>query len=186
MTRVEYSSLKEALIAAATMGAASTLADFLWAYWSLPHRMLYGLLHGALLCLLLGLVLGLLAPRRPWMRAGAGALLVGVASAASFYLLAPLLGWSALFASWMILWLLTAMLNRWIRAQTSTAAVGLLRGLCAALLSGAAFYAVSDMWLSPPPGGPDYPVFFLKWTFAFLPGFVCLLIRWSDLEAATD
>lgn len=178
MNRVEYRSLVHALEASTAMGAASTLADFVWAFWSLPHRMVYGLVHGAALCLFLGLVLGLLAPRRPWPRAAGGALLVGVISAASFYLLAPLMSWWALFASWMILWMLTALLNRWIRDDASSVETALLRGVCAAVLSGAAFYAVSDMWLSPPPGGPNYLVFFLKWTFAFWPGFFCLLIRY--------
>ena len=55
------------------------------------------------------------------------------------------------------------------------------RGVVAALLSGVAFYLVSGMWTSPPRGGPDYPRFFLNWTFAFFPGFLALF--WTGQDA---
>jgi class 3 adenylate cyclase len=46
----------------------------------------------------------------------------------------------------------------------------------AALLSGAAFWAISGIWLEREPGGPNYAWNFLCWTFAYFPGFAALLV----------
>jgi hypothetical protein len=51
----------------------------------------------------------------------------------------------------------------------------LVRGVSAAILSGLAFYAISGIWLKPPPGGPHYLTNFVSWTIAFFPGFLALL-----------
>jgi hypothetical protein len=98
-------------------------------------------------------------------------------SAVSFYAIFPLVGMSAMFISWMFLWILTSLLNRWIKRNQEQLKVSLMKGGSAAILSGLAFYAISDIWLAPPPDGPHYGVNFLSWTVAFLPGFLALFLN---------
>jgi hypothetical protein len=169
-----------ALLAALFMGAISTFGDFAWARWVPGHRAVYGLLHGAVICLCLGLAIAAhaVARRTPAPRAVAGAaagLVIGIVCAGGFYLLAPAVGWSAMFLMWMLFWILFAVVQRWLVAGGSRAEA-ILRGLVAAVLSGAAFYAISGIWLRPAPGGPNYAWNFLCWTFAFLPGFIALFV----------
>jgi hypothetical protein len=164
-------TLVQALLAAVLLGAASTLGDFVWANWQLRHRMTYGLIHGAAICLCIGAVIG---ARAGTLAAGAAAgPVVGLLAAGAFYLLAPAVGYSAMFPAWMLFWLCFGGLQGLLTGDRRPGPA-IARGLAAAVLSGIAFYLVSDMWTRPPRGGPDYPVFFLKWTFAFLPGFAAL------------
>jgi hypothetical protein len=162
-----------AVVGALLLAALSTFGDFVWARFVSAHRTPLGLIHGTLLLLAMGLYLGALRGR-PARGALAGAL-VGLCAAASFYVLAPLLGYSAMFVSWMALWLgfafLDARLRGGVRARELFA-----RGLAAAVGSGLAFYAISGIWTKPAPGGPSYPYHFLCWTIAFLPGFGALLL----------
>lgn len=162
-----------AVVGALLLAALSTLGDFVWARFVTRHRTVFGLVHGTLLLLAVGLYLGLLRgrPARGAL-AGAG---VGLLAAASFYALAPLLGWSALFVSWMALWIGFAVLDASLRGGVP-AREALLRGVLAAVGSGLAFYAISGIWTRPAPGGPNYPYHFLCWTIAFLPGFAALLL----------
>lgn len=164
-----------ALVGALLLGAASTFGDWAWARYRVRHTAIAGLLHGGLLLLGLGLHLGLRRGRPLRGALGGGA--VGLAAAASFYALAPWLGYSAMFPAWMGLWLGFALLD----ARALRAAVplreALARGALAALGSGTAFYAISGIWTRPRPGGPDYAYNFLCWTLAFLPGFLALLLE---------
>lgn len=173
------------ITAALVLAGLSTLADLIWALWIPTHRMVFGLIHGALLFMCMGIVLGILAGHgRPGPgttagvvgKAAGGELLVGLVGAGSFYLLFPWAGWTAMFIAWMIVWILTAFLNRSIRGSSESTGVTLGRGLAAAGLSGIAFWAISGIWLSPSPGGPNYLVNFGSWFVAFLPGFASLLI----------
>lgn len=161
------------LAGALLLGGLSTLFDFAWARLALPHRAVFGLAHGTLLLLALGLYLGALRGR-PGRGAAAGAL-VGLLAAASFYALAPLLGYAAMFASWMALWVGFALVDARLAGAASARAV-LGRGLLAAAGSGLAFWAIADIWLKPQPGGPSYAWNLACWTFAFLPGFAALLV----------
>jgi hypothetical protein len=165
-----------ALAGALLLGALSTLLDFTWARLALPHRAVLGLAHGTLLLLALGLYLGALRGR-PGRGAAAGAL-VGLLAAASFYALAPLLGYPAMFASWMALWVGFALVDARL-GGTASLREALVRGLLAAAGSGLAFWAISDIWLKPAPAGPRYAWNLACWTFAFLPGFAALLVRLS-------
>jgi len=162
-----------ALVGALVLGALSTLLDFAWARLSLPHRAVFGLAHGTLLLLALGPYLGTLRGR-PWHGSVAGAL-VGLLAAASFYALAPLLGYVAMFVSWMALWIGFALVDARLSGAPGSRAA-LARGLVAAVASGLAFWAISDIWLAPSPGGPRYAWNFACWTLAFLPGFAALLV----------
>ena len=115
------------------------------------------------------------APVLAFFGALAGAL-VGLLAAASFYALAPLLGYSAMFVSWMALWIGFAFLDAKLRGAAA-ARETLVRGVLAAIGSGIAFWAISGIWLRPSPGGPRYAYNFACWTLAFLPGFLALLLR---------
>jgi hypothetical protein len=161
-----------AVAGALVQGALNTVGDFVWARFVSAHRAVFGVLHGALLFLALGLFLGLVRGRPG--RGALGGAAVGLGAAASFYVLAPFLGYAALFPSWMALWIGFAFLDaRVLGAGTNRSA--LLRGSLAALGSGLAFYAISGIWTRPRPGGPDYAYHLACWTFAFLPGLLALL-----------
>ena len=93
--------------------------------------------------------------------------------AASFYLLAPLMRYSAMFVAWGVLWILIAYLDGPILRRTASGPA-LARGLAAAVLSGLAFYAVSGMWTNWNPDTINYLDHYARWVVAFLPGFLAL------------
>ncbi len=157
------------------MAAASTLGDFIWATWIPQHRGVYGMAHGILLFLVAGVVLGMPAGR-PAAGAVAGAL-VGTFAAGSFYVLAPVLGYSAMFVSWMGLWLALAVANARLSARSARISEIAARGALAAVTSGLAFYAISGIWRPFDPSGWDYAVHFGAWTIAYLPGFAALFVE---------
>jgi hypothetical protein len=159
---------------ALALAALNTFGDFLWARYVSSHRTVFGLIHGTVLLLALGLYLGWLR-FRPARGALAGAA-VGLLAALSFYALAPLLRWGAMFVSWMALWVGFAFVDGRLRGGAGTREV-LARGLLAAVGSGLAFYAVSGIWTRPAPGGPNYPYHYACWTIAFLPGLAALLLN---------
>jgi hypothetical protein len=180
-----------ALTGALLLAALSTLGDFVWANWRVRHFMLYGVLHGMAIFLAIGLFLG--GRTGAPLLGGIAGVVAGAAAAGSFYLFAPVLGYSAMFLSWILVWIALGLLNLWLAMRggagragagspsaTSGALLkdGLGRGVVAALASGAAFYAVSGMWFPFNPARWDYAVHFASWTVAFLPGFAALLWRW--------
>ena len=169
-------SPRVALLAAAGaalfLGAVMTAGDFIWAQFDVRHRVLNGLAHGALMCLCIGAVIGLRAGRlNEGLLAGP---LIGVLAAGAFYAIAPTLGYGAMLPAWMLFWICFALLQLWLTTGTLGTALG--RGLAAAVLSGAAFYMISGIWTRPSPGGPNYPLHFIYWSFAFLPGFIALFV----------
>ena len=159
-----------AVAAALFLGAVMTAGDFVWAYFDVRHNRWTGVAHGAVMCLCIGGVVGVRA-RRPVPGLIAGPL-IGVLAAAAFYAIAPTLGWGAMLPAWMLFWICFALLQRFLLNEMLSRA--LARGAVAAVLSGLAFYAISGIWTRPAPGGPNYLVHFLSWTFAFVPGFVTL------------
>ncbi len=166
--------IREAIVAALVLGGASTAGDMLWAGLSLRHRMVYGLVHGALICLAIGAFVGWRARQiRTGLAAGP---LIGFLAAGVFYLLAPRLGYYAMFPAWMFFWICFALLQRLLRRERAWASA-IARGLAAALVSGVAFYAISGIWTRPAPGGPNYLSHFAAWTMAFLPGFAALFVE---------
>lgn len=158
-----------ALIASLALGGVMTAGDFVWAALHIRHRVAYGVVHGAVMCLCLGLAVGAGA-RKPVAAAVAG-LVIGVVAAATFYALAPVLRWAAMLPAWMLLWVLFAVLQHRLR-RTEALRLVLLRGMCAALLSGMAFYLISGIWTRG--GEPDLARHFASWSFAFFPGFLAL------------
>jgi hypothetical protein len=176
--------LAEAITGSLAIAALSTAADFIWATWITSHRALYGFIHGSLLFLVIGLMLGRVAGR-----AAAGAIAgtcAGALAAGLYYVLAPLLGFSAMVVAWMAVWLgLAAVYSRLDARRTdpsrrhdSRVSLGAIvaRGLIAAVASGLAFYSISGIWRPFNPQGVDYVVHFVAWTFAYFPGFAALLL----------
>lgn len=162
-----------ALLAALFLGAVMTAGDFIWWHFDVRHSRWAGVLHGAAMCLAIGAVIGV-RENRPLRGIIAGPA-IGVLAAVSFYALAPTFGWGAMLPAWMLFWICFAILQHYMRPETLNVAV--IRGVSAAVLSGLAFYAISGIWTRPSPGGPNYLIHFLYWSFAFLPGFAVLFVR---------
>jgi hypothetical protein len=162
-------------LGAVLIAAVSTLGDFIWASLHLRHRPLYGLSHGTLLFLCIGLYLGALA-KQPVFGALAGAA-IGLLAAGSFYVLAPVAGYSVMFVVWAFVWLALALLaGRILRRKNPLTWNEVLgRGVAAAIGSGVAFYLISGIWRPFNPQGWDYAVHFLSWTVAYLPGFAAVI-----------
>jgi hypothetical protein len=166
-------------LATATLGAlaiatVSTVGDFIWAAGALRHRAVYGLTHGALLFLCVGAFLGW-ASGRPAAGALRGAA-IGLAAAGTFYVIAPLVGYSAMFVAWFGLWIALAAVHAGLRGVAAPTATTVTRGLLAALASGVAFYLVSGIWRPFDPAGWDYAVHVAAWTAAYFPGFAALFL----------
>src|SRR5215204_1752858 len=163
-----------ALVASLALGTIMTAGDAAWAMLHIRHRVVYGLVHGALMCLCLGLAVGVRA-RKPLAGVAAGPV-IGILAAAGFYAMAPALRWNAMFPAWMLLWILFGLLQHWMRPNEPLS-VGVVRGVAAAILSGGAFYAASGIWTEDSHEDPNLPWHFAAWSFAFLPGFVSLFFR---------
>ena len=164
-----------ALVGALLLGGLSTAYDAVWAAWIPRHRTVYGLVHGMTLLSAVGLVLGW-PPRRPWTGLLGGAV-AGLTAAASFYALAPWLRMSAMFPAWMLLWLLFAALDASLHRRSIVSRDTLVRGVMAAVLSGAAFWLISGIWLDGHAEEPNYTWNLARWVFAYFPGFAALVLR---------
>ena len=167
--------IRASLGGAASIAAVSTLGDFIWANWALQNRPLNGVLHGSLLFLCIGLYLGVPA-KKHLTGAVAGALIGGLA-AGGFYLIAPVLGRSAMFFLWFAAWIALGFLNQRLTRREVNLRAAFGRGVLAAVGSGVAFYLVSGIWFPFDPQGWDYLLHFGAWTVAYLPGFAALCIE---------
>jgi hypothetical protein len=176
--------IAEAITGSLAIAALSTAGDFIWATWIPSHRVLYGLVHGALLFLAIGLFLGRVAGRAS-AGAGAGAG-VGALAAGLYYLLAPMLGFLAMVVAWMATWLGLAAIYGYLRARRHDVGgrsdtrinLGAIagRGALAAVASALGFYLIAGIWQPFNPQGWDYAIHFVAWTVAYFPGFGALLI----------
>ena len=174
--------IRTAITSSLVLAATSTAGDFIWATWITSHRAVYGMAHGILLFVVAGFVLGVPAGR-PAAGAFTGAL-VGAFAAGSFYVMAPLLGYSAMFLSWVLLWLALAVANARLNARSARLSEVATRGAIAAVTSGIAFYFISGIWRPFNPAGWDYAVHFAAWTIAYLPGFAALMVGARSVSAA--
>jgi hypothetical protein len=162
-------------VGALVTAAVSTLGDYLWKN-ALPHgQPIYWFAHGALLFVVVGGCLGL-AARKPTAGAIGGAA-VGVVATAGFYVLRPVMGYSALFVLFVGLWVGLGLLNGRVLQPRDSLLVVLVRSALAAIGSGLGFYAISGIWFPFNPHGWDYARHFASWTIAYLPGFAALLLR---------
>ena len=162
-----------AIASALVMAAVSTTGDYLWKN-VLPHHIpIYGLAHGTLLFLTAGLCLGV-AAGKPALGAIGGAV-IGFSAAGSFYLLQPLMGYSAMFVLFIALWVALGLLNGRVLQQRESMRVVLIRSAIAAVGTGLGFYVISGIWFPFNPRGWDYLRHFVSWTVAYLPAFAALL-----------
>jgi hypothetical protein len=166
--------MRNAIVGALVIAAVSTLGDFVWAGLQLRHRVVYGLAHGALLFLCMGAYFGSLQ-KKTLIGALYGAA-IGLAAAGSFYVLAPIAGYSVMFFVWAFVWIALAFLVSILAARSASTAT-IVRGVIAMIGSGLGFYLISGIWRPFNPRGWDYAVHFLSWTLAYLPGFLALLVR---------
>ena len=167
-------SLIATIVGSVVIAAASTLGDFVWATWIPQHRAVYGMIHGTLLFGAIGLFLGTIVAR-PLAGSMAGGV-IGAAAAGSFYLLAPLAGYSAMFVVWVGVWMALGLLYARLSGARPGSHEVLARGAIAAAASGLAFYLISGIWRPFDPQGWDYAVHFGAWTCAYFPGFAALLV----------
>ena len=164
--------MKFALLSTAVVAAVATFGDWIWAAFLSQHLVVAGLIHGALLCLAMGAMLAL--PNRRVVVGAAAGIGVGIAAAALFYLLAPILRMGAMLPAWFALWVMLSAVTRALGVATRTWIETLARGVLAGLLSGAAFYLVADMWTGWDPSRINYAEHLARWAFAFAPGFLAL------------
>ena len=166
--------MRNAIIGALLIAAVSTLGDFVWAAAHLRHRVPYGLAHGAILFLCMGAYFGSLQ-KQTVLGALSGAA-IGLAAAGTFYVLAPVAGYSVMFLVWAFVWVALAVLvTRVLGVNRAPWNSALARGGIAMIGSGLGFYLIAGIWRPFDPVGWDYAVHFASWTIAYLPGFLALL-----------
>src|SRR5262245_3238697 len=166
------------LIGILIVALVSTAGDYIWYEFGVRHRVIVGILHGAVLLMAVGGVVGVAA-----RRVGAGLPIgaaAGVGGALAYYLIDTVTrGSVAMIAAWAVCWLLLAVGEGRLlqRPQRSWGEV-VTRGIVAAILGGLAFYAVVNiLWGRPPAGGRNYLVQFAAWTVAWAPGILALVTR---------
>jgi hypothetical protein len=163
------------------VAASATAADWVWYTFGVRHRLMTGVLHGALLLTVVGGALGALAGR--WLKGLPIGAIAGVGGALVYYAIAALIDRRpygvAIPVAWIVLWLLLATLDgRWLRAPARRPWREIVvRGTVAAALGGIAFFlVVGTLWGSPPASGRSYAIQFLAWAFAWSPGIVALSV----------
>jgi hypothetical protein len=152
----------------------STFGDFIWYHFGVRHRAVVGILHGAVLLMAVGGVLGVAAGR--FVKGLPLGVAAGIGGALIYYATEPLIGRSAMIASWMAVWLILAFLAGRVLRRMSIAET-LARGVAAAVLGGVAFYLVVGLlWGYPAGGQRNYLLQFVAWTFAWTPGILALTL----------
>ena len=174
-----WTGIGHALGGALLLALASTVGDFIWAHWQVAHRVVYGVIHGSVMCLCIGLVLGWRPGTARGLRISIPACVIGgTLISAAFYPLYHLMGNGAMIVCWMLLWIAFAAIGARVRQESAVSPV-LGRGILAALCSGAGFYPIYLLWTGA-VSDPSYLQFLLAWLVAFLPGFLFLLVRRAD------
>ena len=167
--------LTPALVGSLLLATLSTIADYVW-FLDIPqHQVSSGTIHGATLFAALGAYLG-------WRKGKAGVgLLGGLASGAiaavSFYVLAPVGGYSMMLVSWLLLWIMLAALQTYLDGRLQMAKAlgrGIITSIAAALGFGVVLFQLYRGW--PPETFPAFK-HFVAWTMAYLPGLYVLLKR---------
>jgi hypothetical protein len=167
------------LLGVVGVAAVATAGDYIWYEYGVQHRMLVGILHGAVLLAAVGGVVGAVSGR-----VGAGipiGALAGVSGALVYYAVVSAGGrgssGAAMVGAWAVVWIALAALDgRWVRARAPRRWPEIIaRGVIAAVLGGIAFYLMMDtLWGRPPAGGRNYLVQFGAWLVAWAPGLLAL------------
>lgn len=157
----------------------STVGDYVWYEVGVQHRMVAGIIHGAILLAAVGAVVGAPSGR---LRAGipVGAL-AGISGALVYYGIVMLggrgSGTAAMVIAWAMLWVMVAMLDGRVLRSFAPRPWDqiLVRGFLAAALGGVAFYLMMDtLWGRPPASGRNYLTQFGAWLIAWTPGLLAL------------
>jgi hypothetical protein len=169
--------IRDSVVGALITAAVSTAGDYLWAN-VLPHgQPVYWFAHAIVLFATVGACLGW--PSRKALTGAAAAALVGCVATLGFYLLQPLIGYSAMFVLFVALWLALGVITGRVLQQRDSMNAVLTRSALAAAGSGLGFYAISGIWFPFNPHGWDYARHFVSWTVAYFPAFAALLVRRS-------
>ena len=115
-TRIDRFALNlKTIIGVFGVAAVATVGDAIWYTSGVPHTIVAGLVHGALLLTAVGAVLGA-ASGRVLKGLPIGAL-AGIGGAASYYVLVAVINrrtyGSAIPAAWVIMWLILAAFEGW-------------------------------------------------------------------------
>jgi len=114
------------------------------------------------------------------MLSAIGGAVVGLSSAALFYLIQPIVGYApAMFILFFGLWIELGLLTGRVLQQRDSMRAVLVRSALAAIGSGLGFYAISGIWFPFNPHGWDYAIHFVYWTLGYLPGFIALLLPYT-------
>lgn len=158
------------------VAAVSTAGDYVWYEIGVPHRMTFGIIHGAILLASVGAVVGAAGGRlAAGILAGAAA---GIGGALVYYALESALARGAMLAGWAAVWILISVFNaRLLRMPRRTWIDGLARGVIAAVAGGLAFYLVGDeLWGHRPPGARNYVLQYALWVVAWAPGILAVAL----------
>lgn len=174
--------MKYTVAGAVATAAVSTLGDYLWAN-VLPHHLpVYWFAHAVVLFSTVGACLGW--PSRKALIGAAGAVAIGCLATLGFYLLQPLLGYSAMFLLFVAMWIALGFLAGRVLQRRRDLSSVLTRSALAAVGSGAGFYAISGIWFPFDPRGWDYALHLVYWTLAYLPAYAALLLGVSPPDNA--
>lgn len=176
--------VRRGLLAAAALGAAMTVGDWIWARWLTDGDMVAGLVHGVAFFAALAGVLGW-AARASLVRLMLTLPIAGLAIAAGFYGLFALTRdyRVSLLACWAAMWLATAAALRQALGADEPPGRTALRGLLATVGAGLSFWSIAWVWTSA-GAGTGYAARWALWTWAFAPGLLALLVRRPLSEGA--
>ena len=106
-----------------------------------------------------------------------GGLMSGLIAALSFYVLAPIGGYSMMLVSWLILWIMLAALQTFLDGRLDLAKA-LARGVITSIVAGLGFAVVLfQLYRGWPPDTFSFFKHFVAWSMAYLPGLYVLLKR---------
>jgi len=169
------------LIGLLIVAAVSTVGDYVWYEIGVEHRVVAGVIHGAILLAAVGGVIGAAAGRIvAGIPMGAAA---GVGGALIYYGIVSAggrgSGATAMVVAWAAVWLIMATLDGRVLRSTAPRPWPdiLARGVLAAALGGVAFYFMMDtLWGRPPAEGRNYLLQFAAWLVAWAPGLLALTL----------
>jgi hypothetical protein len=167
------------LVGILAVALVATIGDAVWYELGVRHRMVAGILHGAVLLTAVGGVLGAIAGR---FAAGLPlGMAAGVGGALAYYAIVAVGGRRAdlvaMLSAWSLLWFALAVVDGRVLRRGSRRLLELLgRGAIAAALGGLAFYGLVDVLWGATGAGPNYLIQFLAWAIVWAPGILAIAL----------
>jgi len=162
------------LVGILLVAAVSTAGDFAWFELGAgSHRMMAGIIHGAVLLTAVGAVLGASAGR--WLKGLPIGAMAGLGGALTYYAINGRgRRMIAMIVAWAACWLILAALEGRLLRHRSAGEI-LARGITAAVLGGAAFYLMlGTLWGNEADAHRNYLMQFAAWTVAWAPGILAI------------